>query len=306
MTGLNRRRFLLSGSGAAVGAAVTATGPASAARACGADGRTPARCLVVIDDKVDALYGERLRGYLETWRIDASFKVLPGDESAKELASAVEVTEAMTAMGLLRRTEKILAVGGGVVLDIAGFAASLYRRGVPYIRVPTTLLGQVDAGVGVKTGVNHGHHKNRLGTYYAPETALIDPEFLATVEPRHITNGMAEIIKMALVKDAALFRLLESTAAHSTPRSLAASGPAAAEVISGPSPACSTNSNPTCGSGSWSGRSTTATPSAPPWNCGPTRRCCTARPSPSTWPSASPSPICAGCSAPRTPTGRCA
>ncbi|MEU9559255.1 sedoheptulose 7-phosphate cyclase [Streptomyces fumanus] len=202
------------------------------ARACGADGRTPARCLVVIDDKVDALYGERLRGYLETWRIDASFKVLPGDESAKELASAVEVTEAMTAMGLLRRTEKILAVGGGVVLDIAGFAASLYRRGVPYIRVPTTLLGQVDAGVGVKTGVNHGHHKNRLGTYYAPETALIDPEFLATVEPRHITNGMAEIIKMALVKDAALFRLLESTAAHSTPRSLAASGPAATEVIS--------------------------------------------------------------------------
>ncbi|MEK8172831.1 hypothetical protein NKH77_38905 [Streptomyces sp. M19] len=78
------------------------------------------------------------------------------------------MTRAMTEMGILRRTEKVLAVGGGVVLDVAGFAASMYRRGVPYVRVPTTLLGQVDAGVGVKTGINHGQHKNRLGTYYAP------------------------------------------------------------------------------------------------------------------------------------------
>ncbi|MEU7722208.1 sedoheptulose 7-phosphate cyclase [Streptomyces tibetensis] len=202
------------------------------ARACGADGQHPTRCLVVVDDKVQALYGERVRAYLEAWHVESFWKVLPGDEEAKELESAVEVTEAMTAMGLLRRTEKIVAIGGGVVLDVAGFAASLYRRGVPYIRVPTTLLGQIDAGIGVKTGVNHGTHKNRLGTYYAPETALIDPEFLTTVEPRHIVNGLAEIIKMALVKDAVLFELLEATVAGTGPQSLAMGGPVATEVIS--------------------------------------------------------------------------
>ncbi|MCL8013472.1 sedoheptulose 7-phosphate cyclase [Streptomyces sp. AS02] len=202
------------------------------ARACGADGQQPTRCLVVVDDKVHTLYAERIRAYLDAWRVESFWKVLPGDEAAKELDSAVAVTEAMTAMGLLRRTEKVVAVGGGVVLDVAGFAASLYRRGVPYVRVPTTLLGQIDAGIGVKTGVNHGTHKNRLGTYYAPETALIDPEFLATVDPRHIVNGTAEIIKMALVKDAALFELLETTFAGAGPQSLAAGGPAATEVIS--------------------------------------------------------------------------
>ncbi|MFI9175639.1 sedoheptulose 7-phosphate cyclase [Streptomyces lincolnensis] len=202
------------------------------ARACGADGQTPTRCLVVVDDKVHTLYGDRVRAYLDAWRVESFWKVLPGDEAAKELESAVEVTEAMTAMGLLRRTEKIVAIGGGVVLDVAGFAASLYRRGVPYVRVPTTLLGQIDAGIGVKTGVNHGTHKNRLGTYYAPETALMDPEFLATVEPRHIVNGLAEIIKMALVKDATLFGLLEATVTGAGPQSLAAGGPVATEVIS--------------------------------------------------------------------------
>ncbi|RRQ78555.1 sedoheptulose 7-phosphate cyclase [Streptomyces griseofuscus] len=202
------------------------------ARACGADGQNPTRCLVVVDDKVRTLYGERVRAYLDAWRVESFWKVLPGDEAAKELTSAVEVTEAMTAMGLLRRTEKVVAIGGGVVLDVAGFAASLYRRGVPYVRVPTTLLGQIDAGIGVKTGVNHGTHKNRLGTYYAPETALIDPEFLATVDPRHIVNGTAEIIKMALVKDRTLFELLEAVVAGAGPQSLTAGGAAATEVIS--------------------------------------------------------------------------
>ncbi|WP_416485832.1 sedoheptulose 7-phosphate cyclase [Streptomyces sp. CL12] len=202
------------------------------ARACGADGQNPTRCLVVVDDKVCTLYGERIRAYLDAWSVESFWKVLPGDEAAKELTSAVEVTEAMTAMGLLRRTEKVVAIGGGVVLDVAGFAASLYRRGVPYVRVPTTLLGQIDAGIGVKTGVNHGTHKNRLGTYYAPETALIDPEFLVTVDPRHIVNGMAEIIKMALVKDRTLFELLEAVVAGSGPQSLTAGGAAATEVIS--------------------------------------------------------------------------
>ena len=179
------------------------------ARACGADGIHQVRCLVVIDSTVSELYGDRIRAYFESWRISAVWQAAPGNEASKTLEHAVEITEAMSRMGILRRTEMVVAIGGGVVLDVVGLAAGLYRRGTPYVRVPTTLVGQIDAGIGVKTGVNHGQHKNRLGVYCPPSTALIDTEFLRTVPERHIWNGMAEIIKMALVKDSALFSLLE-------------------------------------------------------------------------------------------------
>ncbi|WP_424887171.1 sedoheptulose 7-phosphate cyclase [Streptomyces sp. XH2] len=202
------------------------------ARACGGDGRPGTRCLVVVDSTVDGLYGARLRDYFAAKGIEPHWLTVPGDEDSKDLDHVVRVTEAMTDMGILRRTEKVVAVGGGVLLDVVGMAASLYRRGVPYIRVPTTLLGQVDAGVGVKTGVNQDRHKNRLGTYFAPQTALIDTAFLRTIDPRHVANGLAEIIKMALVKDAVLFGLLERTAAGLTPDVLADCAPAVGEMIS--------------------------------------------------------------------------
>jgi 3-dehydroquinate synthase len=203
----------------------------SLAGACGTDGTRPVRGLVVIDDAVEKLYGDRFRAYFEAWQVEATWLPAPGDEGAKTLEHAVAITEAMSDMGILRRTEKVVAVGGGVVMDLVGLAASLYRRGTPYIRVPTTLLGQVDAGVGVKTGVNHGYHKNRLGTYYAPSTALIDTEFLRTLEPRHIRNGMAEIIKMALVKDADLFELLELAVPRVDPDMMADRDPVSLEII---------------------------------------------------------------------------
>ncbi|MFJ2826851.1 sedoheptulose 7-phosphate cyclase [Streptomyces sp. NPDC087263] len=202
------------------------------AKAVGADGRGGVRALVVVDRVVDELYGTALRAYFDAWRTDATWVVMPGDEETKSLEQVVEVTRAMTEMGILRRTERVVVVGGGVLMDVVGMAASLYRRGAPYIRVPTTLIGQVDAGVGVKTGVNDGTHKNRLGTYYAPEVTLIDPEFLRTVPARHIANGLAEIIKMALIKDADLFRLLEETVAHISSDTLADCGAAMSEVVS--------------------------------------------------------------------------
>jgi len=202
------------------------------ARACGGDGTTPTRCLVVIDQTVARLYAKALQAYFTTWRIEPVWKLVPGDEDAKTLSHAVEITEAMTEMGILRRTEKVVAVGGGVVMDIAGLAASLYRRGAPYIRIPTTLMGQIDAGIGVKTGINLGHHKNRLGTYCAPEMTLIDPEFLFTQDQRHVTNGVAEIVKMALVKDAALFELLERCVRALDAETLASCGPDAREILS--------------------------------------------------------------------------
>jgi 3-dehydroquinate synthase len=202
------------------------------AKACGADGRKPARCLVVIDAVVEELYGTRLKEYFDAWRIEPFMEPVSGDEGAKTLDAAVKMTEAMTGMGILRRTEKVIAIGGGVVLDVAGLAASLYRRGVPYVRVPTTLVGQIDAGIGVKTGINYGHHKNRLGTYAAPETSLIDPEFLRTLPHRHVVNGLAEIIKMALIKDVALFELLEATVTEINADAFARHGSATGEVLS--------------------------------------------------------------------------
>jgi 3-dehydroquinate synthase len=95
------------------------------------------------------------------------------------------------------------------LLDIVGFSASAYRRGTPFVRVPTTLIGLVDAGVGVKTGINFHGHKNRLGSYFAAGRTLLDRTFLKTLDRRHISNGLAEILKIALVKDSGLFDLLE-------------------------------------------------------------------------------------------------
>jgi 3-dehydroquinate synthase len=116
----------------------------------------------------------------------------------------------------LRRREPFLAIGGGVVLDIAGMAACLYRRGVPFVRVPTTLLAIVDASVGVKNGVDYccgvmeETYKNRVGSFYAPTSCLLDNSFIATQDIRNVANGCGEILKLALVRSADLFELLET------------------------------------------------------------------------------------------------
>jgi len=116
----------------------------------------------------------------------------------------------------LRRREPFVAIGGGVVLDIAGMAACLYRRGVPFVRVPTTLLAIVDASVGVKNGVDYccGYtdetYKNRVGSFYAPSACLLDTSFIASQDRRNICNGFGEIVKLALVRSTDLFELLET------------------------------------------------------------------------------------------------
>jgi len=116
----------------------------------------------------------------------------------------------------LRRREPFLAIGGGVVLDIAGMAACLYRRGVPFVRVPTTLLAIVDASVGVKNGVDYcceitdETYKNRIGSFYAPSSCLLDTSFITSQDQRHISNGFGEILKLALVRSPDLFELLEA------------------------------------------------------------------------------------------------
>ncbi|MDA9048912.1 sedoheptulose 7-phosphate cyclase, partial [Gammaproteobacteria bacterium] len=111
--------------------------------------------------------------------------------------------------GLNRKNEPIIAIGGGVLLDIVGLAASLYRRGVPYIKIPTTLLGIVDASIGVKTAINFKDRRNRLGSYHEPIASFLDVSFCATLESIEISSGLGEILKMAVVKDAKLFDILK-------------------------------------------------------------------------------------------------
>ena len=112
-------------------------------------------------------------------------------------------------LGPNRKNEPLIAVGGGVLLDIVGMAASLYRRGIPYIKVPTTLLGIVDASVGVKTGINFKDRRNRLGTYFPPLVAYLDMTFLKTLDDIEISSGLGEILKLAVIKDLKLFQILE-------------------------------------------------------------------------------------------------
>lgn len=168
------------------------------------------RRLVVIDEKVNELYGEQIRDYFAHYEVRATYHVLEAHEMVKNWDSVHSVTRAMVEAGIDRRSEPVVAIGGGVLLDIVGFAASIYRRSAPYIRIPTTLIGLVDAGVGVKTGVNFGEGKNKIGSYAAPVVTYIDRSFLQTLDRRHLSNGMAEILKMALIKSRNLMSLLET------------------------------------------------------------------------------------------------
>ncbi|MFF4396423.1 sedoheptulose 7-phosphate cyclase [Streptomyces sp. NPDC001480] len=167
------------------------------------------RRLVVIDATVHQLHGGRITRYFDHHGIVVTLVPLRADESVKRWNLVTDVVDAMNDFGIDRRREPVIAIGGGVLLDVVGLAASLYRRGTPYVRIPTTLVGLVDAGVGVKTGVNYGQGKNRLGTYAPAVATFVDRSFLSTLDARHLSNGLAEILKMALIKSAELFRLLE-------------------------------------------------------------------------------------------------
>ncbi|WP_028477043.1 sedoheptulose 7-phosphate cyclase [Nocardia sp. CNY236] len=167
------------------------------------------RRLVVIDSNVATLHGDRIAAWFTANGVDATILVVHADETVKDWESVTRVVDKMNEFGIDRRREPVIAIGGGVLLDVVGFATSLYRRGTPYIRIPTTLVGLVDAGVGVKTGVNYERGKNRIGTYAPAIATFADRTFLRTLDDRHLANGLAEILKLALVKSAELFTLLQ-------------------------------------------------------------------------------------------------
>lgn len=168
-----------------------------------------ARRFLVVDENVQKIYGEKIEKYFKKNKITFALCKIYAHETKKDVDTAFAILKAMEDFKLQRTEEPVIVIGGGVLLDIAGLAATLYRRGVPYIRVPTTLLSLVDASVGVKTGVNHFGRRNRIGSYYAPVGAYLDRTFLTTLSEKELSNASGEILKMAVIKDKKLFELLE-------------------------------------------------------------------------------------------------
>jgi len=173
------------------------------------DNRGGNRRFVVVDSQILVLYGDAIENYFSANNIDACIHSFEAGESNKSIEQYLAVLDALDSFPINRRNEPIIAIGGGVVTDLVGFVASSWRRGVPHINVPTTLMGYVDAAIGVKTGINFKHHKNRLGSFSAPERVLLDHTFFQTLPRRHLLNGVGEILKLAIVKEPDLFSALE-------------------------------------------------------------------------------------------------
>jgi shikimate kinase/3-dehydroquinate synthase len=170
------------------------------------------RAVIVSDETVAALHLPALNaGLAEAGFETRSLFVRPG-EASKSLATYGRVTDALLEAGVERRTA-VIALGGGVVGDLAGFAAATLLRGVPFVQIPTSLLAQVDSSVGGKTGINTAYGKNLLGAFYQPRIVLADTAVLATLPPRELRAGYAEIVKAGLIGDAAFFDWCEANGA---------------------------------------------------------------------------------------------
>ncbi|MDX1891187.1 sedoheptulose 7-phosphate cyclase [Mycolicibacterium sp. 050158] len=167
------------------------------------------RALMVVDETVLALYGEQIQNYFDHHAIALTVLPVQIRETAKSLETFERIVGQFDDYGLVR-TEPVLVVGGGLTTDVAGFACASYRRNTPYIRIPTTLIGLIDASVSIKVAVNYGKHKNRLGAYHASQKVLLDFSFLKTLPEDQVRNGMAELIKIAVVGNDEIFRLLEN------------------------------------------------------------------------------------------------
>ncbi|NLQ18542.1 3-dehydroquinate synthase [Marinomonas sp. M1K-6] len=163
--------------------------------------------MIVTNDTIAPLYLDAMVSMLSVdYKVDTC--ILPDGESYKTLETYGMIMSALLE-AKHNRTTTVIALGGGVVGDMAGFAAATYQRGVPFIQVPTTLLSQVDSSVGGKTGVNHPLGKNMIGAFYQPQAVIIDTETLLSLPPRELSAGMAEVIKYGLICDAPFFDWLE-------------------------------------------------------------------------------------------------
>ncbi|HIE48134.1 TPA: 3-dehydroquinate synthase [Candidatus Bipolaricaulota bacterium] len=168
----------------------------------------PEHVAVIADSTVAELYGEAALSSLRSAGYKAELLTFPPGEGSKTLEAAAGLCDGLLARRLDRRSA-IIALGGGVSGDLGGFVAATYLRGIPWAVVPTTLLAQVDAAIGGKTGVDHPRGKNLIGAFHQPRFVLTDPETLSTLPRRELHAGLAEVVKSALIWDEALFRFIE-------------------------------------------------------------------------------------------------
>jgi 3-dehydroquinate synthase len=166
------------------------------------------KVMVVSNPTVFALYGQRAIAALQQADFEVAYCELPDGERYKTLESIAHIYDLALEHGL-ERSSTLVALGGGVIGDMTGFAAATWLRGIAVVQVPTTLLAMVDSSIGGKTGVNHPHGKNLIGAFHQPRLVLTDPDVLATLPAREFRAGMAEAIKYAIIGDPELFDLLE-------------------------------------------------------------------------------------------------
>jgi len=165
------------------------------------------RCLAIIDIHVFELYGKSMTNYFNSWNIKLSTHTFTVAEQHKTMETMLKMVDAFVDFGLVRK-EPVLVIGGGLITDVCGYACASYRRTSNFIRIPTTLIGLIDASVSIKVGINHKKLKNRLGAYHAPIITFLDFSFLKTLPEAQIRNGFAELVKISVVGEKRIFDLL--------------------------------------------------------------------------------------------------
>lgn len=173
------------------------------------------RCAIVTDENVGPLHAPAVLSAMEAAGIEAHVLAVPAGEHSKRMAVAENLCDRMVAAGL-DRASFVVALGGGVVGDLAGFVSAIYYRGIPFAQIPTTIVAQVDSSVGGKTGVNACAGKNLIGAFHQPRLVLADTTTLSTLPDREYREGFAEIIKHAAIRDAAMLAELDPGASRST------------------------------------------------------------------------------------------
>lgn len=165
--------------------------------------------LLVSNPTVMSLYGEKVLNSLREAGLKVNSAIIPDGEIYKNLPEASKVLDAAVSSGL-QRDSRVVALGGGVVGDLAGFVASVYMRGIDFIQIPTTLLGQVDSSVGGKVAVNHPEGKNLIGSFHQPRLVLIDIDTLSTLDKAEYRSGLAEVVKYGIIYDRGFFAFMEN------------------------------------------------------------------------------------------------
>ncbi|RJP28803.1 MAG: 3-dehydroquinate synthase [Candidatus Omnitrophota bacterium] len=168
---------------------------------------------IITNRRVKKLYGKTIAANLKRGGINFDFKLIPDSEESKSIKIASNIIAGLAKFGI-KRKPFLIALGGGVIGDVSGFAASIYKRGIPYIQVPTTLLAQVDSSIGGKTAVDLTSGKNLVGAFYQPRLVLSDIKFLKSLTSRQVKSGLSEIIKYSIIKDKALFNYINSNASN--------------------------------------------------------------------------------------------